>query len=214
MTTNFNQLSNLASLFQFSDSIENLVKKTLNCCRVAIVDEFNPAEMTVKVHLVNKLLVGLNKDGSQQNIDYTPIYAKVHFLGWGNTGITYPIQKGSEGILLFADREIESWYVNGNVNNLSYERTHDITDAIFICGVYSLPNLINFIGDCLNIFYKNSFVRLENDSVTVKATGSIVLDAPVINTTGNLNVATGVSGTVSCGNTTLTFSDGILTAIA
>lgn len=211
MTTNFNQLSNIANLFQFSDSIEKLVKNTLNCCRVAIVDEFYSDEMVVKVHLVNKLLVGLNKDGSQENIDCTPIYAKVHFIGWGETGITYPIQVGSEGILLFADREIESWYINGNVNNLSYERTHDITDAIFICGLYSMPNLINYVADCLRFFYKGSDIQIKDKSIDI-STLAVNIDNTL--NANKINVTSGASGTfTSYDGKSITVTNGIVTSI-
>lgn len=211
MVLNFNSQANIASLFQFSDSIEDVVKKTLNCCRVAIVDEFYPDDMVVKVHLVNKLLIGLNADGSQETIDYAPIYAKVHFIGWGETGITYPIQQGSEGILLFADREIESWYVNGDVNNLSYGRTHDITDAIFICGVYSMPNLINYVADCLRFFYKGSEVQLKDGSIDISTT-AVNIDNTL--NADTVNVGTGASGTfTSYDGKSITVTNGIVTNI-
>ena len=197
MNLNFNQLSNISDLFQLSNSIEQLIKSTLNCCRIGIVEEFNKDNLTVKVQIANKMLVGLNDDGSQILKDYPPIYAKVCYC---NPNITEPLYKGLGGIVLFNDREIESYFINGDINPLSYERMHDITDALFIPALYSFVNTDNakFIADCINIFYGNSYIRVADGTITINGN---------LNLTGNLSVtgnitATGdiTAGTVSLKN--------------
>ena len=194
----YNQLTNNNSgILGFSKSIENNVMYGLNCVRIGIVEEFYPETLTAKIKIANKMLVGLNDDGSQINQEYAPIYARVHFVGWGGTGATYPIEIGMEGILLFCDREIESWYINSDVNPLSYERAHDLSDSIFICGIHSIPNMIKMLTDCFHIFYKNSDLQIRDKSITINS-GNVVINA---NTTINGNLK--VNGTISAtGNIT------------
>lgn len=210
MNTNFNSQANLSTLFQFSDSIENLVKSTLNCCRVAIVEEFNVEELTAKVQIVNKLLLGINKDGSQDTMDYPPIYAKVCF---GNPNITTPLSKGVAGILLFSDREIESYFINGDINNLRYERMHDITDALFIPACYSFVDVDNakLISDCLHLFKGNSDIQVKNNQININ-TANIIASNTV--TAQDVVVTNGASGSfVSNDGKTITVTNGIVTSI-
>ena len=113
----------------------------------------------------NKILLDLNQDGSHVDEDYAPIFAKVYYMGWKDTQVTYPIEVGTEGILLFADREIESWYLNGGVNTLNDTRMHELTDAIFIAGLHSMPNIAEFVQSCLYMAYKTSNIKLQEKNI-------------------------------------------------
>ena len=211
----FEQLKNEAGLIQlFKLFEEKLAYNVFNCVRVGIVEEYNPETRTAKIKIANKLVTGVNSDGTQKTQDYAPIYAKVWFFGWGDKGITHPILQGQEGILLFNDRELESWYINGNVNPLAYKRAHSMSDSIFICGLSSLPNVLANMQECINIFYGQNNIQINNSDINAKALSSINLNAPDVNVSGNLNVGTGVSAIVPCGGVTLTFSNGILTGVS
>lgn len=210
MNINFNKLSSLADIFQFSDSIVNLVKRGINCCRVAVVDEFNAEELTVKTHLVNKFLIGINDDGSQETIDFPPIYAKVCYC---NSNITMPIASGTAGLLLFSDREIESYFINGDVNNLAYERMHDITDAIFIPAVYSFVNVdsARLVSECLHLFYGNSDIQIKDSTIIVN---TATFEASDTIKAKDVIVTNGASGTfTSQDGKTVTVTKGIVTSI-
>ena len=215
MGNNFNYLKNTPNLDNVLTMLERKIAyNEINCVRVAIVEEFNAENLTVKCKIANKMVLGIDESGVQITQDYPPIYAKVQYLGWGGVGITYPIQAGTEGILLFSDREIESWFINGGVNPLSYDRCHEMTDAIFICGLRSLPNMIQIEPNSLNIFHNGNNIKIGNSDINIKALSNVEIDSPSVTTTGNLSVGTGVSGIVPCGGVTLTFSNGILTGIS
>lgn len=193
---NFNQLQNEPSLTQVLNLFEKyLAEKIINCARVGIVQEYDAINRVAKVQIANKLVTSIKTDGSQVMQDYAPIYAKVLFFGYGNVGITSPIQAGTEGLLIFCDREIESWYINGGVNHLAYNRTHDKTDAIFISGLLSLPNMLESLQNCLNIFYGNTNIQL--DGATIVFSGDVTFNGNLqvngsINATGDI-VAGGIS---------------------
>ena len=210
MSINFNQLSNIADIFQFSDSIVTRAKRSINCCRVAVVDEFNKDELTVKVHLVNKFLIGINKDGSQETIDYPPIYAKVCYC---NPNMSVPLFSGTAGILVFSDREIESYFINGDVNNLSYERMHDITDAIFIPAVYSFVNVdsARLVDNCLHLFYGNSDIQVKDGQINVN-TSNLIANNTI--TAKDVIVNNGATGSfVSQDGKTVVVQNGIVMSI-
>ena len=196
MTTPFQNLKNepdlISTLKVFEDA---LLYNKINCCRVAIVDEYDKDTRTAKVTIANKLTLSQNADGSLVTKNYAPIYAKVLFLGWGDIGVTHPVNVGSEGILLFNDREIESRYINCNISNLAYDRKHSKTDAIFISGLLSLPNMIATLTDCINIFYKTSNIQVSESGITINGNTTINGNLQVngsINATGDI-VANGIS---------------------
>lgn len=189
-TLPFEQLKNKVDLLTILKLFEEKISfNTLNCVRVGIVDEYYPETRTARILIANKMLIGQNADGSQVTQSYAPIYSKVWFFGWGNVGITHPIEKGQEGILLFADRELESWYINGGVNPLGEIRAHSLSDSIFITGLTSTPNMTATLQNCLNLFYGTKSLRIDENGITIN--GDLVVNGN-ITATGDI-VAGGIS---------------------
>ena len=230
MISNYRSQTNNASLLAALKTVEdNVSYNLLNCVRIGIVDEFNKDNLTVKIRIANKHQVGQTPDGTPILKDYPPIYAKVYFMGWINEGITFPLTPGMEGIVLFNDREIESWFINGEVNPLSYERAHSWSDAIFLCGLRSLPNMIEFVADCFNIFYKNTYIRLLENTIAINGdttlTGNLTQTGNITQTGSTTSSGTitgaslvdqsGATGTfISQDSKTITVTNGIIKSIS
>lgn len=167
---------------------EKLLYNELNCCRVAIVNEFYSETLEVQVNIVNKMVVDMKEDGSQVLEDYSPITAKICYAG---NGISYPLKQGDCGLLLFNDRELESWYVNGEINQLAYNRCHALTDAIFIVGMYAQPNVANaqYVENCLHLFYGTKGIKITDSGIEID--GDLKVNGK-ITTTGDI-VVNGIS---------------------
>ena len=199
----FSQLSNKADIIQVIKNACAQNAQKLNCMRIGIIKEFYPDSLTVKVLIANKKVIGQNPDGTQKVRDYAPIIAKVCYA---NPFCTFPITEGMECILLFSDREIESWFINGSVNPRGYERMHDLTDAVAIVGIRSLPKMIEILADCLNLFYGSSNIALSENLINI--TAQTVQAA-------NFQAMNGASGSLvdSQGKTLATVEHGIITEI-
>lgn len=165
----FNQEASKTDLFNVLEALKNNIYCNINCVKVASVVSFDIDTLVSCCQIKGKRLLGLKKDGNQELTDYPLVYAKTYFLGYGDIGITHPIVEGAEGILLFNDRELETWYTTGESGNLAYDRTHDLSDAIFICGLCSQPNLnlIQYLEDCLNLYYKETSIQLLETGVNI-----------------------------------------------
>lgn len=166
----FNQFGSTPDLGQIIKTSGFSVASELNCMRIGIVQEFYPENLTVQVQIAGKKTIGLNSDGTQRVRDYAPIYAKVCYC---NPFITYPIKKGDECVLLFSDREIESWFINGDINPEGYTRMHDLTDAVALFGIRSIPNMIQVLSNALHLFYGNSSIELTENGVNINGTLTI-----------------------------------------
>ena len=217
MPLNNNLLSTNINLGHVLDALKDNINYNLNCVKVATVESFNPDDLTVCCKVANKRLMQINPDGSQILQDYPLIYAKVHYFGWGDVGATFPITQGMEGVLLFNDREMETWFVTGESGTLAYDRCHNLSDAIFICGVHSLPKMISLVADCLNIFYKNTYIRLLENGININGnisqTGNITSSGTV--TGASLVDTSGATGSFrSDDNKTITVANGIIKTIS
>lgn len=211
----FNQLSGETDLINLLKSVINKVGLELNCVRVGIIQSFNDEDLTAEVLIANKKTIGINKDGTQKTRDYALVTAKICYCC---PFITYPLVKGDECILLFNDRELESWFITGEVQPEGYQRMHDLTDCIAIVGLRSLAKMIQIVADTLHIFYGNSDIQITDDSITtttqsynINGQTQITGDTSII---GNLNVSTGASGTFkSMSGKTITVVNGIINNI-
>lgn len=178
----FSQYSLPADLTQTLQASGSKTATQINCMRIATVIEFYPENLTAQVKLVDKKFVGLNPDGSQILQEYPPIYAKVCYC---NPFCTFPLTQGMECILLFNDRELETWFINGGSNIQAYPRMHDLTDAVAIAGIRSLPMMIKILTDCMHLFYGNSSLQLKEAQTDLNSS-TINLTGDTINIKGNL----------------------------
>lgn len=151
---------------QTLDGLKRQTAYETNCMRIGIVQAFYLEDLTVDVLIANKKTINLNNDGTQNVRDFPLIRAKVVYC---NPFITCPINLGDECVLLFSDREIESWFINGEVNAEGYPRMHALTDAVAIFGIRSLPKMISILADCLNLFYGTSNIALSSDHININA---------------------------------------------
>lgn len=213
-SSKFINLNTSPDLTQTLYSVVEKVGKELNCMRVGIVQAFYPDDLTADVLIANKKTINLNSDGTQNVKNYALIRAKVCYC---TPFITYPIKKGDECILLFSDREIESWFINGEVNTEGYPRLHDLTDAIAVVGLRSLPNMITILQDALHLFYGNSDIQLKENQININSTllsivGNTTQTGDI--TATNLNATAAATGTFRTADSkTVTVTNGIITAI-
>lgn len=145
----------------------------LNCVRVGIIQEFIYKEQIVRAKIASQRLINVNKDGSQTTEDYAEIYAK---LCYASPFHLFPPKVGDECVLLFNDREMESWWVNGSANQRAYNRMHDLTDCIAICGLRSQPKLVNIFTNLIEIFYdslQKTDIKILSDKI-IKTTDNLI----------------------------------------
>lgn len=219
-----------SDIVQVLKSATNNLAKNFNCVRIGIVEEFYPDNLTTKVRIASKRIIGYNKDGSQIVRDYAPIIAKVCY---SSPYETHPLKKGDEVVLLFNDRELETWFINGQANLQNHERMHDLTDCIALAGgIRSLPRMIEILLNCLHLFYGDSDIQLQKDKIVsntpdivVNVTNNIGVTASTVGITADVSVVgniapstatigNGATGTfVSQDNKTITVVDGIVTGI-
>ena len=178
-----------------------ILKQKLAELRVAIpaiVVSFDAQKQTVTAQIALRE-VRRTPTGAK-NEEIAPIYnVPVLLFRAGRFGITLPLQAGDEGMLIFCDMCIDSWWQNGGVQNQLERRRHDLSDCGFFPGLWSQPNVLdNYSTNSLQLRSDDgdSVVDVSDSAVSLNAqSGNDVLlnaDGDVyISANGNIDIEAG-----------------------
>lgn len=142
-------------------------QKKLHTALPAQVVSFNAENQTVTLAcLVKQVLVG------EKTVDIPPLVdVPVSFPRGGGFAITFPLQKGDEGMAIFSERCIDGWWQSGRESSPLDYRFHDLSDAMFIPGICSVPKAIQgfFTGGLsLQTLSGDTFIRMTEAGIQIK----------------------------------------------
>lgn len=170
---------NLATLLEvFSREIS----RNLNCVQIGTIESFNTANQTAEVSINFKRLINNELREYAVLLDVPCVV-----MNGGGGGISFPIAKGDNCVILFNDRDIDNWYASGAVMEPNSARTHSMSDAIAIVGINSLATSISdYLASGTKIWYGGAMIKLENSTITIEngAGGTVVLSGGNITVTG------------------------------
>lgn len=123
---------------------------------------------------VQPLIYEVYSDGISSRlpeIDDVPVM----FPSAGGGMITFPIRAGDEVLLVFSQRDIDKWSVQGGESIPSTQHYHEYNDAIAIVGLSSNKNSLKANTDDVQIRFDDADGEL--CSITLGADKSISLDS-------------------------------------
>lgn len=154
-----------------------------------IIQSFDPAKQTARILPALKVKAQ-QPDGSMEWLTIPELLdCPVQFAAGGGASLTFPLKAGDECLVVFASRCIDNWWQKGSPgNNTAQEqaefRMHDLSDGFCIPGVSSVPKVIPAISTDSAQFRTddgNTMVDVDPAGmVTVKASGEVLLVAPVV----------------------------------
>lgn len=155
------------------ETLNQLKKQVSSMLRVALpgtVESFDAETVTATIQLG---ILGLS-DGESKALSVLND-VPVMFPRGGGCSLTFPVNKGDECLVIFADRCIDFWWQSGGIQEPVDERMHDLSDAFCIVGPQSQAKKIGGIS--------TSAVELRSDDGETKlslnpASGAINGTAP------------------------------------
>jgi hypothetical protein len=137
---------------------------SLNCVQIGKIEDYNYTTNMAKVSINFKRMLANGDIYSYPLLEDVPVF----ILAGGGAYIGMPIAPGDQCILLFNDRNIENWFLDGSVDVPSDSRTHSIADAIAIVGIQPLnapkihpANAICINGNAKKVAVKNAATDLK-----------------------------------------------------
>jgi len=166
---------------------------TLNCHRVGIIESFDPVNQNATIKLVDKGVYEYTEN--ETIIDYPPLLevpVLIHKATDG--GITIPIIKGDTCLVVFNDRDLDNWLLNGLIQRPNTLRKHDLSDAIAIIGIKNQKNKIadyNNLATVIN--YKDNKITIDDAEINLlnSQDNKITIDDAeinLLNSVGNGNI--------------------------
>ncbi len=128
-----------------ADNISDMIRADrleLNTCMPAVIISYDPSTKTCEVTpSFSRRFIDptLGDEGVVPRMDISGV--PVVFPQSSSGGVTFPLSKGDPVMLLFAQRDIDTWIEKGGEDAPASARLHDITDAIAIPGLFSFPDI-------------------------------------------------------------------------
>lgn len=173
------------------DNINANLRVALPC----IITSFNSKKQTCEAQPTIKGKV-TQHDGKIESVNYPLLVdVPVIFPASGGVTMTFPVKAGDECLIVFADRCIDFWWQNGDIQESGDSRKHHLADGIAILGVRSVPSVIkNISNESMQIRSNDgsSFIELnpQTKNINVKTPSSVTVNAENIDMTAekiNLN---------------------------
>lgn len=129
----------------------NLLKKdvmlSLNCHAIATVQSFDSSNQTVKATInYKKTYYQKNAETNQYDpvfVDYPVLVdCPTIFLGGGALSLRMPVKAGDECLILFNDRDIDTWFSSSQIKAPNSNRLHSFADGIALVGIRSAQNAL------------------------------------------------------------------------
>ena len=154
------------------DSIRNMML-FFNCHGLATIESFNPDDQTcvAVMNYSKKYNVRNDKGLYVSELAEYPILADcpIIILSGGKGGLTFPISKGDQAILLFNDRDIDNWFEGATSGEVSTSRLHSFTDALALIGPRSLKRSIkNYDSNNVVLFNDQATISLSKEKIKLE----------------------------------------------
>ncbi|MDH2927216.1 Gp138 family membrane-puncturing spike protein [Lonepinella koalarum] len=142
-------------------------QKQIHTALPAKVVSFNPQNQTVTLAVqIQQILV------KGENVNIPPLVdVPVSYPRGGGFAVTFPLKAGDEGLAVFSERCIDGWWQSGKASPPLDYRLHDLSDACFIPGICSLPNVVgNFFtgGLSMQTLDGSTFIRITNGTILIQ----------------------------------------------
>jgi phage baseplate assembly protein gpV len=142
----------------------------------------------------------LGQDGSWSDMVLPMcINCPIVYPGGGGFQLTFPLSKGDEGLIVFAQRCIDSWWQSGGVQSQAEMRMHDISDGFFIPAMLSQSKAPATAASTSTVQLRSAdgatYIEVAaGNLVNVHASSGTTITGPVT-ITGNLTLGGTISGT-------------------
>lgn len=145
----------------------------LNCVNIGRIEKVNTSEQTVEVTLQIKRLAQDGTSTAWPLLVDCPYFV----LQGGGAYIDMPIEPGDYCLVLFNDRNIDTWWDTANMTDPRTPRKHSMSDGIALVGLNPRPQALEHVSTSIGIVGRDKKVRVKNDAETLITLVSDLIDA-------------------------------------
>ena len=180
----------------------------LNCVNIGRIEKVNASEQTVEVTLQIKRLAADGTSTTWPLLVDCPYFV----LQGGGAYIDMPIKAGDYCLVLFNDRNIDTWWSTANVTDPRTPRKHSMSDGIALVGLNPKPQVLAHDGTKTRVI-NTSGIELNGNTKTFVTHAELNTALQTFVTALNGLFASKLNGTGSPGTLTLDISAAATTTI-
>lgn len=173
----------------FDDVLVELKREifaNLNCIQIGKITLFDPITQTAQVQIqVRRRIRGILTAAYPLLLD-----VPVVVLQGGGAYIEMPITTGDYCLVLFNDRNIDTWFSAGQALEPPTKRKHSLSDGIALVGLNPKTGSLGLVGQQVKISYSGNSVTMNASGVSIEDTfgNTISTSATSVSVNGNLEV--------------------------
>lgn len=190
---------NWAQSEQWRQAVRQALTEARHACPGFLTEDMDVAKQTVTVQLAVQERVRVQDSLKAQWWDVPPmVFVPVMTPRGGGYGVTLPLKKGDEGMVIFCDACIDLWWASGQTNSPVADNTgvssgsqrqnevrrHYPHDCGFYPGLWSQPNVLeNYSADSLQVRTDDGATVIDvskTDGVTITTNVAVQLTAPAV----------------------------------
>ena len=123
-------------------ALKKEILSSVHCALPGTVESFDAERQTVCVRPAVRRKAG-NGTVDLPLVRDVPVF----FPGSRTNAVTWPVSRGDECLLVFADLDIDAWFASGNAEEPASGRQHDLSDAFAFVGFRSSAAALPPISD-------------------------------------------------------------------
>lgn len=187
------------------------VFSSLNCHQLGTIVSFNAGAQTASISMnVQRVVYNQLSEADPLSNQPTPITPQiidypvlvdcpVYLMTGGGSFISMPIKAGDTCLVLFNDRDIDSWFATGAVAPPPSSRMHSLSDGLALVGFRSQANKISGYSTANVVIHSDGRILFENETTTLKATLQLAADALTKLNAGD-NASTEIAAFIAANN--------------
>ena len=86
----------------------------------------------------------------------------------GKSYLSLPIKKGDKGWVMFSQRTIDNWLVDGKQQDMNNLRMFDMSDAIFSPGIYPSSKTLSENNEDVVLRHEDTHITLKKDGLLIE----------------------------------------------
>lgn len=162
---------------------------SLNCHQFGTIVSFDPSNQTASISINFQRVVYNQQSPSvqlsnqpiptQPNIYNYPVLIQcpVFVMTGGGSYISMPVKAGDTCLVLFNDRDMDSWFLTGAIAPPNSSRMHSLSDGMAIVGFRSLANAISGYSSTNVRIHSDDKILMDNATTSLRTTLQLAADA-------------------------------------
>ena len=153
------------NLFDVFRNFKTEIMRGLHVCKVGKIQSFDSTKRTAEIQILFKLVL---PDGSIKQFPKL-VDCPVFTLQGDGGSLTFPIAKDDQCLVLFSDRNLDAWFLNGDEAAPLDARCHDLSDGIALVGLNALTStLATYEADAVALKYDGAAIRLKAGKIAIE----------------------------------------------